>query len=297
MITCSVCATVRPDNEEQCPRCGWYRHPSWTVQEQNIHFEKHCALWNSTEEIPPRPVDPPNYPMVQIKAQSFVMGSGNDELGRDPDEDEHTVTLTKDFLIGLTEVPQRLYALLAFDNPSSFLGPDRPVDSITWIEAVQFCNAFSEHHKLTPAYTFKGTSVLWDIEANGYRLPTESEWECAARVAASGRPLQTQAWNESNSQYETHVVGQHVGPAESLGISDMAGNVWEWCWDFYAPYPKGPVSDPVGPKTGSSRVARGGSWVDAQRIVRPANRGQAPQHHRSNGIGFRLAKNRTIPTD
>jgi len=229
--------------------------------------------------------------MVELAPQSFVMGSAQSELGRDPDEDQHLVNLSQSFFIGLFEVPQHLYSLLAFDNPSAFLGPDRPVDSISWIEAIQFCNAFSQHQNLIKPYTFKGTSVVWNKNANGYRLPTEAEWEYAARIAASGRPLDQQSWSEANSQYKTHAVGQHVGPAESLGISDMAGNVWEWCWDYYAPYPTGQVLNPTGPQSGSTRVARGGSWVDAQRVVRPANRGQAPENHRSSGIGFRLARN------
>ena len=293
MIICSVCNTARPSSEEQCPRCGWYPHPSWTAQEQRDHLERHCHIWNTTEDQAHSPNGPTLYPMVELKPQPFTMGSPTSELGRDPDEDQHLVVLSQSFYIGLLEVPQQLYASIAFDNPSSFLGSDRPVDSISWIEAVQFCNALSEHHNFMKAYIFRGTSVFWNTTADGYRLPTEAEWEYAARIAISDRSLEQQSWNAANSQYKTHTVGQHVGSFESLGISDMAGNVWEWCWDYYAPYPKGKVVDPTGPKSGATRVARGGSWVDSERIVRPANRGQAPETHRSSGIGFRLARNGT----
>ena len=228
--------------------------------------------------------DVPHYPMKNIGPAHFVMGSPSQEEGRDPDEEEHPVTLRAPFAIGCTEIPQDLYMAVMGDNPSSFVGLRRPVEFVSWLEACSFCNAFSRIKGFDEAYIFELGQVRWNRESKGFRLPTEAEWEYAARKAQSQAPLSQQAWFIENSNFETQNVGIH------RGVADMAGNVWEWVWDWYGPYPKEEVIDPLGPETGTLRCARGGCWADNIRVIRPANRAFAAPDHKSNTIGFRIAR-------
>lgn len=231
----------------------------------------------------------PSYQFQTIEPQEFVMGSPETEKGRDPDEVEHLVRMTHSFLIGCTEVPQDLFTDIMGENPSYFDGDRRPVDSVSWFEACAFCNAYSVHMGLEPVYRFQDINVVWIEGGNGFRLPTEAEWELSARLAQKQAPLGTRAWFQENSGLETQIVGQ------SRGVSDMAGNVWEWVWDWYAPYPK-QTENPIGPQYGQHRVARGGCWADDIRVIRPANRAYQAPHHESNTIGFRLAQS-LLPED
>ena len=228
--------------------------------------------------------DIPYYPMKTLEAGQFVMGSPPQEEGRDPDEEEHEVILDIPFAIGCTEVPQDLYMAVMGDNPSAFVGQRKPVETISWIEACSFCNAFSRIKGYEEVYVFHKERVTWKREAKGFRLPTEAEWEYAARKAQLHAPLSQQAWFIDNSNFETQNVGLH------RGIADMAGNVWEWVWDWYGAYPKETRVDPTGPETGTHRCARGGCWADSIRVIRPANRAFAAPDHKSNTIGFRLAQ-------
>lgn len=225
----------------------------------------------------------PTYALQRIEPQEFIMGSPQTENGRDPDEVEHPVHINTPFAIGCTEVPQDLFMDIMGENPSYFYGERKPVDTVSWFEACAFCNAYSVAMKREPVYRFQETEVIWIREADGFRLPTEAEWELSARLAQAHAPLGTRAWFQDNAGLETHHVGQ------SHGISDMAGNVWEWVWDWYGPYPQQSI-DPIGPKHGVHRVARGGSWADGIRIIRPANRAYQIPDHESNTIGFRLAQ-------
>ena len=212
------------------------------------------------------------------------MGSAENEPGRDPDEHPHQVILSQDFLIGKTEVSQELYLSINNNNPSFFSHPQNPVESVSWLECINFCNQFSRHHNLKEAYQVTDNgAVIWDSQASGYRLPTEAEWEYTAK-----KTNQHTGWSLLNSKLKPHRIGHQV----SNGISDMAGNVWEWCWDWYGPYPseKSPTHEPTGLPSGKYRVVKGGSWIDNARILRPANRAKATPDHKSNTIGFRLAR-------
>ena len=244
-----------------CP-CGWEDEfpPPFSFQD---------------EELSP-------YPFKTIQPAEFLMGSSEDEEGRDLDEHQHHVLLTQPYAIGCTEVPQDLYFDVMLDNPSHFIGDRRPVDSVSWLEACVFCNAYSAYLGRVPVYRFEDNGVFWDQHANGFRLPTEAEWEYAARQAQKVAPLSTQAWFQENANWETHSVGRNSG------VSDMAGNVWEWVWDWYAPYPTH-ATNPTGPERGEFRVARGGCWADDLRVIRPANRAYQSPDHSSNTIGFRIA--------
>jgi len=167
---------------------------------------------------------------------------------------------------------------------------------VSWLEAVKFCNALSELEGLTPAYRISGDTVTWNREAAGYRLPTESEWEFAARGGGShlysgSNDLDTVGWYGSNSGMTTHDVGGKQ--ANAFGLYDMSGNVWEWVWDWYGGYPSGTEPDPTGPSTDYRRVYRGGSWFSIPRYARVAARGRNDPGRRLSILGFRLA--RSIP--
>ena len=237
-------------------------------------------------------IDQHGYEMVSIEPGEFWMGSPSDEEDRDDDETRHKVRLTRGFAVGATEVTQGLYEAVMGENPSSFKGDDRPVERVSWLEAVKFCNALSEREGLTPAYRISGDTVTWTREADGYRLPTESEWEYAARGGGShlysgSDDLGAVGWYSSNSSSETHTVGEL--DANGYGLHDMSGNVWEWAWDWHGAYPSGTLTDPTGPSTGYRRVRRGGSWLNDPRNARVARRGIDPGI-RSYNLGFRLAR-------
>ncbi|MFM7929249.1 MAG: formylglycine-generating enzyme family protein, partial [Pirellula sp.] len=169
------------------------------------------------------------------------------------------MTISKDYYLGVHEVTQAQYEKVMGANPSYFRGDiqgsrsNHPVEQVSWEDAVEFCKKLSDLHEEKAA-------------GRVYRLPTEAEWEYACRAGSktaysfgeSPKSLGDYAWFGSNSNNQTHPVGEKK--ANAWGLYDMHGNVWEWCRDRYGDYPKGAVSDPTGPKKGSSRVSRGGSW-------------------------------------
>jgi formylglycine-generating enzyme required for sulfatase activity len=178
--------------------------------------------------------------MVLIPAGKFMMGEGTDQ---------HEVTLSKPFYMGVTEVTQAQYEAVMGMNPSQFKGATNPVETVSWNDAAEFCKKLSEKTR------------------QAVRLPTEAEWEYACRAGTQTAfsfgddpsTLGDYAWWDGNSDKTTHPVGQKK--PNSWGLYDMHGNVWEWCADWYGEYPKGPVTDPSGPATGyGGRVLRGGAW-------------------------------------
>ncbi|MBP6875735.1 MAG: formylglycine-generating enzyme family protein [Candidatus Eisenbacteria bacterium] len=249
---------------------------------------------------------------VAVLAGVFTMGSPAGELCRDSDETQHEVTLTRGFYVSTTEVTQAEWqATMGWDD-SYFDGADRPVETITWFDAVQYCNERSADEGLAAAYTITGATydghhitggtVTWNQDANGYRLLTEAEWEYACRAGSASAfcnggisqcycgsepNLGLVGWYCGNSSNQTHDVAQKAPNA--WGLYDMHGNVWEWCWDWYASY-GGSATDPVGPGSGSARVDRGGSWDDIARYCRSAYRGYYTPSHRDYYIGLRLAR-------
>ena len=238
-------------------------------------------------------IDQYGYEMVSIEPGEFWMGSPSGEEGRFDDETRHKVRLTRAFHTGATEVTQGLYEAVMGENPSLFKGPDRPVEQVSWFDAVAFCNELSKQEGMRPAYRVQGESVTWDRDADGYRLPTEAEWEYAARggeehVYSGSNDPKAVGWYPSNSGRGTHEVGGKL--ANSYGLYDMSSNVWEWAWDCYGDYPSGTVTDPTGPSTGSSRVLRGGSWLSDARGVRVARRVNRAPGYRNNTLGFRLVR-------
>jgi formylglycine-generating enzyme required for sulfatase activity len=231
-----------------------------------------------------------DYPMVLIPAGGLTMGSPPDEEGRNEDEAQHEVALSRPFLLGATEVTQALWRSVMGSNPSEFRGDDRPVDSVSWCAAVAFANRMSARDGLPAAYTgvdgcaaSQGASVVWDQTSAGYRLPTEAEWEYAARAGqphryAGSDALDAVGWTRATAGGESHPVGQKA--ANAWGLHDMTGNVWEWCWDWIGAY-GGSAADPTGPRSAPSRVNRGGALDNLPRYARVAFRGSgAPPHAR-----------------
>ncbi len=205
-------------------------------------------------------------PMVSIPAGTFIMGCTSEQSNCADDElPTHQVTLSA-YSIGKYEVTQKQYREVMGINPSSSVGENKPVEQITWAKAVEFCNSLSRKDGLTPAYTINGSTVTCNFQANGYRLPTEAEWEYAARGGSKSTNtkfsgsniIDDVAWYGANSSNTTHDVGTKA--PNQLGIYDMSGNVYEWCWDWSGSYSSQSVTDPRGPNTGIYRRLRGGSF-------------------------------------
>ena len=213
-----------------------------------------------------------------IDPGEFQMGSSESEAGREVDETQHTVTISKGFWMSDHETTQAEYQDIVGNNPSSFKGGDRPVEQASWDDAVAYCQKLTERERAAGRIAAQ----------QAYRLPTEAEWEYAARAgttAARYADLDSIAWWSSNSASQTHSVNGKL--ANAWGLYDMIGNVWEWCSDWYGDYPTGGVSDPTGPNSGSLRLLRGGSWNFDAGLCRSASRYWAVPGGRHGNLGFR----------
>lgn len=174
----------------------------------------------------------------------------------------------------------------------------RPVIEVNWYDAVEYCNWLSSQEGFVPCYTIKDKTVVCDFTANGYRLPTEAEWEYAARgghkskgyIYCGGNLADEVGWYFENAEVKTHPVGEKK-PNE-LGLYDMGGNVWEWCWDRYDEnyYQKSPRNNPQGPSAGSLRVVRGGSYRYPSYCLVPDYRFYSHPLYGSDHLGFRLVR-------
>lgn len=252
---------------------------------------------------------------VLIQGGAFQMGSPESEDWRSNDETLHRVTVAP-FYLARHEVTQKAYREVTGKNPSTFSGDDLPVESVTWLEAVEFCNALSLREGRTPAYTVSsgGVQVAWNRGANGYRLPTEAEWECAARAGTTTPfysrktpgaddvnfyghyPYQIEQnyFNDSVLETRPGVYRARTLAVESFapnpnGLYDVYGNVGEWCFDYYADYGTAAQTNPTGAASGTRRVYRGGGWNDFGKNLRSAYRAAMPQANSSHSVGIRLA--------
>ena len=221
---------------------------------------------------------------VLIPAGEFIMGSPVDERERLPSETQHRVRITKPFLMQTTPVTQAQWKALMPTSPARFQGDTLPVDSVTWLQAVKFCDTLSNR------------------DSAAYRLPTEAEWEFACRAGTTTAFSFGNSINPADANYNGNVpYGNSTSalfrvqttPVETFnpnpwGLYDMHGNVWQWCGDWYGEYPDGDAINPAGPAQGSVRVVRGGSWADVPCFLRSACRETTPPDKSVIHIGFRV---------
>jgi len=233
---------------------------------------------------------------VFVKGGTFEMG-GTFGDGVENEQPVHSVTVSS-FYIGKYEVTQKEWKEIIGSNSSRFLGDNLPVEKVSWLDAVKFCNKKSEREGLTPCYSGSGSNVSCNFSVNGYRLPTEAEWEYAARGGSKSRgykysgsnDVDEVAWYDVNSGSKTHPVGRKM--ANELGLYDMSGNLWEWCWDWYDEgyYRNSSSDNPKGPSSGYVRVLRGGSLANDMWTMRCAFRLMVPPTGSVNEGGFRYAR-------
>jgi len=253
--------------------------------------------------------------LIHICGGSFDMGCTAEQSSCGADESPvHTVTLSRDFWLGRTEVTQEQWQALIGNNPShhSSCGLDCPVENLNWYEALAFANAVSAAAGLPECFELgdctntpgngmdcgsvavnSDTGSLYDCE--GFRTPTEAEWEYAARseaalLYAGSDSIDEVGWYDGNSSASTHPVAQKQ--ANGWGLYDMSGNVWEWSWDWYdaSYYPTSPATDPQGPGPTVFRTYRGGAWYAPAEYLRVARRNHDDPENFNFGLGLRLAR-------
>jgi formylglycine-generating enzyme required for sulfatase activity len=226
--------------------------------------------------------------LVLIPAGRFRMGSPTTESGRGAaDEDDHEVEITRPFYLGACEVTQEQYRRVMGSNPSRFAADNRPVEQVSWAEAVEFCAKLSELEK---------------DRRHAYRLPAEAEWEHACRAGTTTPTFFGDSLSGKQANFDASVPyggaekGTSLGrtekvrsyPPNRFGLYDMHGNVWEWCSDWYAPYGGTARREPGGPATGAFRVLRGGSWSTPGWQCRSACRRGLKPDDRAEDVGFRV---------
>ena len=249
---------------------------AWLRRSLEKDPEKRWSAQGALDALPRPPKVPNGY--VFVPPGRFWMGACDDDHeARDNEKPRHEVVLTRGFIIKATPVTQAEWGAFMRRNPSQFAGDDRPVECVSWDDAVAFCAALSNKEGLAAA--------------TSYRLPTEAEWEYACRAGTTEArygSLANIAWFDGNSAGYDHTVGRKAPNA--WGLCDMLGNVWEWGGDWYGGYGRGPVSDPTGPAAGTYRIIRGGSWRCSARDARAACRSGGSPSSRHGGLGFRPAR-------
>lgn len=248
---------------------------------------------------------------IYVEGGTFMMGNND---GAPDEKPAHEVTLNS-FWIGKYEVTQKEFKEIMGYNNSKFQGEDRPVDNVSWYEAIEFCNKKSEKDKLKAVYKIDKTQkdpnnlntgdiqkwlITIDKTANGYRLPTEAEWEFAVRgglkskgyIYSGANEAEKVAWCGKSAKEGTNQVGK-LQPNE-LGIYDMNGNVFEWCWDWYDPnyYSLKVKENPMGPDKGENKVMRGGAWDRSPKFISVSIRNSINLWFSSRINGFRICKNK-----
>ena len=216
--------------------------------------------------------------MILIEPGTFMMGSSENEPGRNVDETQHQVTLTQGYWLGKYEVTQAQYEAITGKNPSYQKGDNLPVEMVSWSDAMAFCVKLTEIEKSAGRLP----------EGYEYTLPTEAQWEYACRAGTTvSMRMDEVEWYQYNSDNRTHPVGQKLPNA--WGLYDMHGNVWEMCLDWYGDYPTISVTDPKGPDIGSERVLRGGAYDSDGYACRSENRYCYSPSIPNIFLGFRVA--------
>ena len=242
----------------------------------------------------------PVYELQEIRPGSFMMGA----LPDDPqanffEQARHNVELTKKIYVGQNLVSQELWKAVMGSNPSQFKGEDHPVDSISWFDAIAFCNRLSELQDLETVYREEDEKIICDWDAVGYRLLTEAEWEYCARggdthLFAGSENADEVAWYRHNTGRTSQPIGQKN--PNGYGLQDMSGNLEEWVWDgywemeYHDRLKSGQtIVDPRGPEERPLRITRGGSWFSPPQFIRTSVRYHNEPDCRLNIIGLRVA--------
>ncbi len=250
----------------------------------------------------------PTIDVARVPAGEFQMGcTEGDDACADNERPSHTVVLTRDYFVMTTEVTQELYEWVTGENPAEFtLSGQYPVEEVTWYDAVEFANGLSELEGREVCYEVL-ENELGELQVNfpnsldctGWRLPTEAEWEYAARggedfVYAGSSTLDDIAWYEDNADQQSHAVG--LKAPNGYGLFDMSGNLEEWCWDGYDESlyatleAEGTVTDPIGPFINNDRILRGGGWGLPPHFMRVSNRVVVSAENLRRIFGFRLVR-------
>jgi len=232
--------------------------------------------------------------MISVPSDTLVMGS----IAPEADDDEFPLLTIKipAFLISNSEITQSQWLMVFPQNPSQHKGMELPVENVSFYDAIEFCNAKSLKDGLTPCYDFNDTEVVCNFELNGYRLPTEAEWEFAAKSAkrhdfftfSGGEKPNDLGWYNDNSNAASHPAGSKK--PNQLGLYDMSGNLYEWVWNWYSPYSYRINDHFKGPVSGTDKVIRGGSWYHPVTDMRVTARGFAKPFTKNGYIGFRVVR-------
>lgn len=236
-----------------------------------------------------------------LEGRTFDMGSKNGSFSEKPVRD----VSVGNFIFGIKEITMGEYlefcekkgdGNLIPNTPPWGWGKEFPAAGISWFDAVEFCNWKSDKENLVPCYKKVGTNVTWNQSANGYRLPTEAEWEFIAKegqmnypyLYAGSNDITSIGWTSRNSEEVAHKVGSST--PNNLGVYDLTGNVWEWCWDWYSPtyFQKKENDNPLGPSTGTTRVLKGGAWSSDDTTI--SSRYFQNPDTKSFDIGFRIVR-------
>ncbi|MBO4706299.1 MAG: SUMF1/EgtB/PvdO family nonheme iron enzyme [Spirochaetaceae bacterium] len=264
--------------------------PIWTQRTLGFRVARSSGEPRATQPV--KTSKPTTTGFVLVQGGTFKMGSTNGEKDEKP---VHSVTLSSFYMCD-HEVTQAEYKAVTGSNPSYFSGNNKPVEQVSWYDAIEYCNALSRKEGLKPCYTSSNGVYTCDWTANGYRLPTEAEWEYAARGGnkskdykySGGNAAGNVAWSKDNSS-STHDVKSKN--ANELGLYDMSGNVAEWCWDWYGSYGSTSSTNPKGASSGSYRARRGGSWSDASSATSVTYRDGNSPNRTANNRGFRVVRN------
>jgi len=249
----------------------------------------------------PYPLQDPLIELRMLPGGTFWMGSrkAQDRQAYDDEQPRREVKVSP-FAIARTAVTRGLYRSVMATTPSQWQGDEDdvalPANYVSWQDAARFCNALSEHSGLTPCYSATKGEWTCDWDADGYRLPTEAEWEYACRAdtetpwywGVKEKDADRHAWYAGNCAYQVRSVREKA--PNRWGLYDMAGNVWEWCWDWYGPYNPEDLDNPRGPVKGESRVLRGGSFRGGPGPLRSAGRVGARPGVRDGGVGLRCVR-------
>jgi formylglycine-generating enzyme required for sulfatase activity/serine/threonine protein kinase len=281
----------------ECMRCCWESSSDFSV-DLGLSAQSVSVGLDGGDGSPPRcPSEEVHYEFSLAPSGRFLMGSERNDVRRKDDELQHEIELTRSFLVGQTEITQDLYTQVMGENPALNKGEGLPVEQVSWLDGVNFCNRMSELEGLELCYQIDGSTVTWEagVSCGGYRLPTEAEWEYAASAGgdsdssySGGVIVDKVAWHAENSNGKSHTSRERK--ANSWGLHDMSGNLHEWVWDIYGPYETRIVKDPKGRLTGPYRVLRGGSWYHLDRKARVTTRDKASAKLKTPYIGFRIVR-------